>query len=359
MPITIKELDSSTRQEKITLILGKNVLLKIIENPEAQSLLEDNAVKAFVSIPGLCNEDARSLIQGILKEESLVGAPSFIRTLKDRYEDGTLESTMKVADSLKDFTDVMNSSRMSKILEDEIGESLQRAMKKLSKEDMESLRSEMMRNLVGTIDEKSVESSNEKLLSLGTELKKRMGSEILAPASLLLCPKCKALISTTDFVGETKCYVCQTDVSHKNVKRISIYRMNDKVKKVWEKNLWFEAYFAGLLRRLRCETWTSVHIMGASGILHEVDVLAIRDETVIACECKTGKVSRNDVFNFCTKVSDLKAHISILALIHGFPEPETRRFVKKNPAIIGLENMGKREEAEILKELDRRLSMKG
>jgi len=98
--------------------------------------------------------------------------------------------------------------------------------------------------------------------------------------------------------------------------------------------------------------------MGASGMLHEVDVLAIRDESIIACECKTGKVSRNDVFNFCTKVSDLKVHLSILALIHGFPEPETRKFVKKNPAIIGLENMGNREEIEILEELDRRLSIK-
>lgn len=358
MPITIKELDSSTRQEKITLILGKNILLKMIENPETQSLLEDKVVKAFVSIPGLCNENVRSLIQGILKEESLVGAPSFIRTLKDRYEDGTLESTVKVADSLKDFTDAVNSSLMSKIFEDEIGDSLKRAMKKLSKEDIESLRSEMMRNLVGTIDEKSVESSNERLLSLGTKLKKRMGPEILVPADLLLCPKCKTLISATDFVGETKCYVCQIDVSRKNVKRINIYRMNDKVKKVWEKNLWFEAYFAGLLRKLCCETWTGVNIMGASGILHEVDVLAIRDETVIACECKTGRVSRNDIFNFYTKASDLKAHISILAMIHGFPEPETKRFVKKNPAIISLENMGKREETEIVQDLDRRLSMK-
>ena len=88
--------------------------------------------------------------------------------------------------------------------------------------------------------------------------------------------------------------------------------------------------------------------MGASGMLHEVDVLAIRDESVIACECKTGKVTRNDVFNFFTKVSDLKVNLSILVLIHSFPEPETRRFVKRNPAIIGLENMGKREDTEIL-----------
>jgi Holliday junction resolvase len=99
--------------------------------------------------------------------------------------------------------------------------------------------------------------------------------------------------------------------------------------------------------------------MGASGILHEVDVLAIRKGTVLVCECKTGKVSRNDVFNFCTKASDLKAHISILALVDELPEPQTREFLKKNPAIIRIENMGKKKEIEVLNDLRQRLLIKG
>lgn len=95
-----------------------------------------------------------------------------------------------------------------------------------------------------------------------------------------------------------------------------------------------------------------------SGILHEVDVLAIRDGTLVICECKTGKVTRNHVFNFCTKANDLKAHVSILAMLGELPEPETRNFVKRNPAIIRLENMGKMNEGEIKAELRNRLSLK-
>ena len=64
------------------------------------------------------------------------------------------------------------------------------------------------------------------------------------------------------------------------------------------------------------------------------------------------------MFNFCTKVGDLKAHVSILALIGNLPESETREFVKKNPAIIRLEDMGKMKEVDILTDLRQSLSIK-
>jgi len=54
----------------------------------------------------------------------------------------------------------------------------------------------------------------------------------------------------------------------------------------------------------------------------------------------------------------LKAHVSILAMLGELPEPETRNFVKRNPAIIRLENMGKMNEGEIKAELRNRLSLK-
>ena len=73
---------------------------------------------------------------------------------------------------------------------------------------------------------------------------------------------------------------------------------------------------------------------------------------------KTGKVSRNSVFNFCIKVNDLKAHVSILAMLGELPEPDTRAFLMRNPAIIRLENMGKIPEREVIADLDKRLYLK-
>lgn len=62
MPIKWEPLDSSIQEENITLILGKNILLKIIEDPEKQMLLNDKVVKEFISIPNICHDEVRLLI---------------------------------------------------------------------------------------------------------------------------------------------------------------------------------------------------------------------------------------------------------------------------------------------------------
>ena len=356
MPISIIELDSSTKEENITLILGKNILLKIVEDLEKQTLLKNNAVKKFISIPDLCHNDLRSLIEEIIKKESFLIAPGAIKTLLEFAESKDVNILFEIEGSLRES--ILNS-KFYKTIEKEISRTAQREFEKMSQEELETMRSEVMHRFMGRVDEKLVQTENKKLMSISDKIKEKAGFEILVPSNLLLCPTCKIVLSTEEFRGSKKCYACKKEVKREDAERVYTYKVPDQVKKVWEKNLWFEAYMARLLRKLGCKTWTSVHVMGASGILHEVDVLAIRNGTVLICECKTGKVSRNDVFNFCTKVGDLKAHIAILALIKELPEPETREFVKKNPAIIRLENMGKTKEADILTELNERLSIKG
>jgi len=355
MPISIVELDSSTKEENITLILGKNILLKIVEDLEKQTLLKNEAVKRFISIRDLCHDDMRLLIEELTKIESLLIAPSKIRTLLTLAESVDAKVLFEIEGS---FGESMMSSKVYKGIEKEITQSFQRQFEKMSKEELESMRSDLMHGIMGTLDEKLIRTENKKLMAINDKIKEKSGFEILVPSNLLLCPTCKIVLSTEEFSGSKKCYICSKKIARKTAERVYTYKVPDQIKKVWKKNLWFEAYMARLLRRLDCKTWTSVHVMGASGILHEVDVLAIRNGTILIAECKTGKVSRNDVFNFCTKVGDLKVHVSILALIKELPEPETREFVKKNPAIIRLENMGKMKESEIVDELERRLSIK-
>ncbi|MDH5733676.1 MAG: hypothetical protein OEY88_07830 [Candidatus Bathyarchaeota archaeon] len=355
MPISIIELDSSTKEENIALILGKNILLKIIEDSEKQTLMKDKVVKKIISIPNLCHDEIRLPIEELIKEETLLIAPSFARAMFSFSESKFFDSCLALNASL---SDTFLRSKFYNVLEKEISQTAERSLKKMSKDELEDMRSDFMHRIVGAIDEKLVEKENKKMISIGDRIKDKTGFEILIPSSLLLCPECKVILSTEEFRRSRKCYVCNKKITREHAERIYIHTVHDKVKKMWEKNLWFEAYIARLLRRFNCKTWTSVRVMGASGILHEIDVLAIRNGIVLVCECKTGKVSRNDVFNFCTKVADLKAHISILALIGELPESETREFIKKDPAIIRLENMGKKKEAEILEDLKRKLSIK-
>lgn len=354
MPISIVELDTSTKEENITLILGKNILLKIIEDLDKQALLKDKVVKKLISIPDLCLDEIRMHIQELIEKEVLLTAPKLARTLQILFEREDFVSSTEALQHFQRASNYFTKSKFYKEFEKDITQTAERKLKKMSENDLVDMRSDFMHRFIGEIDENLVKKENSKMNSIGDELRKRTGFEFLVPSNLLLCPKCKVILSTDEFRGSRKCLVCNKRIERERAKRIYIYRVHEKVKRMWEKNLWFEAYMARLLRTRNCRTWTSVHVMGASGILHEIDVLAIRKGTVLVCECKTGKVSRNDVFNFCTKVGDLKAHVSILALIEELPESETREFVKKNPAIIRLENMGKTREVDILNELDQR-----
>lgn len=345
-------LDSSAREEDPTIVIGKTILLKIIKNEKKRALLDDPLVKKFVSIPNLPAEKTRQLIDEIIQLETWLVAPKFLQTLvqnKDKLE----QLTKTIAPFEKILAPLQDSMLFKGIKGDD------RAVEEWTKKAMgnKELLSDFMFRIMGKLDAKTVSEYEQKILSLDKELKKNTSVSIVSASTLFLCPKCKVVLGINESVN-TECFICNTNFSQDKMKRLPFFRVPDQIKSIWKSNLWFEAYFAGLLRRLGYKTWTGIHVMGSSGILHEIDVLAIRDGSLIVCECKTGKISRKEVFNFVTKSGDLKAHVSILALIGELPEPETRAFVKRNPAIIRLENMGRENEETIFDDLKNRLLLK-
>lgn len=351
MPVSYEYLDSSIREKNITVILGKNILLKLVEDSNKQTLLRNSLVKKFVSIPNLCNDEVRSLINSLMEREAILTAPTFVQTLLQAKE--KIESLEPFLELWERMLAPLKESKFAKAIERKTSEEDTFFKELFEQEDL--LADLMLR--VGKIDKTRLREHEKELLAINKKIEEKTRIKILVPSTLFICPDCQIILGSPK-IAQKKCYGCNREMSEENAERIPIYKIHDEIKNVWQSNLWFEAYFARLLRKLGCKTWTSVHAMGASGMLHEVDVLAVRKGTVLVCECKTGKVSRNNVFNFCTKVGDLKAHVSILALIGELPEPETREFVKKNPAIIRLENMGKKKEVDILTDLEHRLKIK-
>jgi hypothetical protein len=349
------ELDSSVREENPTIILGKNILLKIIEDLDKQILLRNNTVKKFISISNLCSDEMRELIESLLEQEAYLTAPSFLQMLMQSKD--KLEALAPYLQWLEQLLAPLMESKMVKALQESAQGNIEEdEFKKLTKQKPDLLADFMFR-VKGQINKEQLLEYEKKLLSIDKEIEKKTGFKITVPSVLFVCPKCKKLLFSNE-IANKKCLSCNETINEEQIDRIPISKIPDEIKMLLRSNLWFEAYFANLLRKLDFQTWVGIHAMGTSGILHEVDVLAIRKGAVIVGECKTGKVSRNDVFNFCTKMGDLKAHVSILALIKELPEPETREFVKRNPAIIRLENMGKKSEEEILADLNQRLSLK-
>ena len=345
----IIELDSTIREENPTIILGKSILIKIVENPNKQEVLRNRLVKRLVSIPDLCNDDMRQLIENLLNREACLSAPAFVQALmkhKAKFE----ESMAAMQWFTQAFAPIMKS-KMTKAFEKSVHKSLKDDEKLLKQED---LRADLFLRVKGQINKKNLQKLEKEIISIDKNIERKSGFRLTEPSVLFVCSKCKSILYENE-ISTKKCLSCNRKITEESVQRIPIVKVPLEIRQVWQSNLWFEAYFAHLLQKLRFKTWTGIHVMGTSGIQHEVDVLAIKNGTVIMSECKTGKVSRNDVFNFCTKLGDVKTHVSILALIKDLPEPETREFVRKNLSIITIENMGKMKEADILAYLKQRL----
>jgi len=345
-------LDSSAKEENPTIIIGKNILLKIIKDEKKQVLLSDPIVKEFVSIPNLPNNSIGLMVDQLIDQDVYLDTPPLLRNIianKDRFEQSMkeMEVFMKLFQPLID-------SRFAKGYEEVIKFEEEKA--KGMAEDKELIQDLFFR-VKGQVDEKFVRTYEENLLSISEKFEEKTGVKIIVPSNLFVCPKCKARLWDKE-IDDKKCLSCNSPINQSNIKRIPVYRVQEGIKSIWKSGLWFESYLAGCLNKLGYTTWTGVHVMGASGILHEIDVVAIKGGTLVVGECKTGKVSRNDVFNFYTKIGDTKAHFSIFAFIASFPDPETRDFVKRNPAIIRLENMGNRDAPEVLSELEQGLQTK-
>jgi hypothetical protein len=349
----IEWLDSSAKKENPTIVIGKNVLLKILEDEEKRVLLSDPIINKFVSIPNLINNSIGMMVSNIIDQDEYLDTPNILRNLIDNKD--TLEPSMKALEVFMKIFQPLMDSRFAKGYEEVIKIEEEKAI------DM-AKNKELMQDLAfrvkGQVDEEFIRTCEKNLLTISEQFEEKTGVKIIVPSNLFVCPKCSARLYDKEITGK-KCLSCNSPISQSNIKRIPVYRVHEGIKSIWKSGFWFEAYLAGCLNKLGCKTWTGVYVMGASGILHEIDVVAIKDDgTLIVGECKTGQISRNDVFNFYTKIGDTKAHFSIFALIGSFPESQTRDFVKRNPAIIRLENMGNMDAPEVLSELKQGLRIK-
>jgi hypothetical protein len=348
----IEWLDSSAKKENPTIIIGKNLLLKIIEDERKQVLLNDPIVKEFASIPNLADNVTGQLVDELIDQDEYLDIPPLFRNIiadKDKFEQSMkgMETFIKLFQPLADSLFVKGYEEVVKFEEEKVKEIVQN--KELIKD--------LMFRVKGQVDENFVHAYEKNLLSISEKFEDKTGVKIIVASNLFVCSKCNARLFDKE-IANKECLSCKSPINQSNIKRIPIYRVHEGIKNIWKSGLWFEAYLAGRLSKLGYKTWTGVYVMGASGILHEIDVVAIKDGTLVVCECKTGQISRNDVFNFYTKIGDTKAHFSIFALIGSFPDPQTRDFVKRNPAIIRLENMGNMDASEVLSELKQGLRIK-
>lgn len=330
MPINIEQLDASASEENVTLLLGRNILLKIVEDLDSKSLLKDPLVEKLISASDLCGERVVRAMDNLLKSDVLHEPPlswtsqskPLIRWGVDFFENipsSTITAETKTAFQTRNYeVSFLNAAATLSHLEP------------------------------GRLAKSGLVKRDRKLQELGQEVKGLTGLDMLEPTVVIFCPHCKWILSIGEFKGPLKCGNCGKEASRSQGKRIPVHRVSHPIRRVWGAGLWFEAYVARLFRTLGWKTWLKVYIMGSSGVSHEIDVLAIKGGNIAVTECKTGRVSRNDVFNFLTKTQDLKVHLGLIALLGELPEAETKDFVKKNRVLSLMEGMSKMKEDQIV-----------
>jgi len=324
-------------EDNFTILLGRNILLKITENVKARALLEDPLVQKIVSTANLCNEKLSKAIEELLRLDPSGGShnmKNFLSTYRIFFDHDAKELAKTITS-----VDVQMSDLAQKTDSETQAERFGELWSSISSEKGAS----------------SWEKKERALLAADEQVRSISGLDLLEPTVAALCPTCKTTLQVGEFKGTVRCIECKREIGRKEIERVPIHRIAEPVKRLWAKDFWFEAYLARLFEKLGWTTWTAVHIMGSSGVPHEIDVLARKDSNVVVVECKTGDVARNHVFTFLTKVQDLKVNLGILALMGPLPEPETRSFAKRSRLLVTVENMSKTDEKEILETLKKEL----
>ena len=371
MPFKIHELDGSLKEEEITIIIGKNIILKLVGRLDKNALFKDPYVRAFLKTPNLTYKDTikkiNRLVEMDYRLDTLAYQESFLGFAQNLFFDPNVRKKFLGEKADREFGESMKESmkevKIKKSLKD--FSKILKELKRMSEEEIDQF-SEAMSTIFTKLPEayfkfvkKTIEESNKESIAIEKSLKiKNEKLELLRSVAVPFCPHCNKSLFLGDksryglIKGSVKCKSCRKKVTNKNATYLYMNRLHPSLLEVWNRGIWLEEYFASILRRLGWqETRTHVLILGASGVRHEIDILGIKGSRVCLVECKTGKVSRTDVFNFWTKIFDIRSHISIYLCLEEMPEPETRHFLQNNPSVILLEKIKEKHVDQLIQEL--------
>jgi hypothetical protein len=129
---------------------------------------------------------------------------------------------------------------------------------------------------------------------------------ILSSTTMHVCKKCSKIISLDKFKKfNCNCEVKITKISQ--VSQIPIHHFNDRLINFLDQNYWLEHGVDYLLRRKNLQTLVGYHVLGHSGVWHEIDNIADskNQNYRIFCECKNAEIKVNDIFVFSGKMIDV------------------------------------------------------
>lgn len=305
MAITLELLDSDGKENDITLLTGKNVLLKFIA--------EDSV---FFSEKGL---------QGLIKTPNLLNSDFFKKTLRGKELSEELEKELSEAIRFQELVINLGGKRI----------------------------------FPGGYSERKFKKTKDDVISISRDIRKiekEIKSHLPKNNPLFFCPNCSYYLANSIETLPSSCTFCnkkteeekQTFVSYLDKKIISYLN-----------GFWFEDYMAKILETIGWKIWCHGKIMGSSGIYHPVDILAInlRIGRILVGECKSGSFKGKDIFNFAAQYFDIKSSYGLFFALKGRPDSKGKEYMDKTPGLALLDNLDNLNDEEISKKIEESLGL--
>jgi|GEM_PF-2197986 len=284
MAMTIERLDNDDQERDIRVVIGKNVLFKLQLKPS----------------PFHNNSEVRKLIgKDLVKRENFEKLKELVKLNKKIKEIISLLKNRK--DQIKNIIAGSKGQR-----DDEFREFIVQMEKKGNLNNWEQF----------------VMASNQ----MG-EIEKFFDLTLISKKYFCFCNSCHSLIEEGGIEVPTDCVICKNKITRNS--NVYYNFLTDEIEKYLDGD-WLSDYIAKAFIGKEWKVWTNSYVMGNSGIPHEVDLLAInRKGFTLVGECKTGTISRKDVFTFSTKCSDISNTYACFFTAEKLPEPTTREFMDK------------------------------
>lgn len=185
--------------------------------------------------------------------------------------------------------------------------------------------------------------------------------DFLETVSLYLCRSCNYLISTGSFTKNSplECRCGREIQRPQDCEKRSIKMLEAEFSKIYQQDMLLEYSFERLLKKANMNTISGVYCLGISGIKHELDVVAdSRSKNVrVLVECKSKKITCNDLMLFNQKCQELGCDIKIFVAIGEIASDREKRFAKSEDILL-VENFYEQNPNELLERIKSKLDTK-
>lgn len=162
------------------------------------------------------------------------------------------------------------------------------------------------------------------------------------------CAKCGAYIGEQDNLI-TKCPKCSIELKESD--KIGFTYLDKDTSVYFNGGIWFEDYMERILLTQGWKIWTHGNVMGASGIAHQIDILAIKEDKILIAECKTGHINTRDISHFIVQKIDIPSHFGLFLSLQDCSSKSTASLFKVSTSSL-IDNIEKMNDSEIVEKIN-------